>query len=279
MRLAEIAAPVDAGAVEPPQRPTPEDVRAQLERLRTYAFTGSDKLYAFLHFVVEEALAGRAATLKELVIGVELYGGVVEYDPRIDSAVRVEARRLRRKLAAFYAGPGREDVVIVSIPTGGYAPRFHLRQDSPRIAAEAAGAGLAMAMPVLAVLPFTALCVHEKAFAAGVTDEIIYAAERDAHLRVAPRAIMFQFCESRYSLDEVAAHAGSDLVLHGTIRRVQETRRVSVELSSRWGQVLWSDRIDIVGEGELDVQERMARAILNRLPREALRDRGIPDAA
>lgn len=279
MRLAEIAAPVDAGAVETPQRPTPEDVRAQLERLRAHAFIGSDKLFAFLHFVVEEALAGRAATLKELVIGVELYGGVVEYDPRIDSAVRVEARRLRRKLAAYYAGPGYKDVVIVSIPTGGYAPRFHLRQDSSRIAAEAAGAGLAMAMPVLAVLPFTALCVHEKAFAAGVTDEIIYAAERDAHLRVAPRAIMFQFCESRYSLDEVAAHAGSDLVLHGTIRRVQETRRVSVELSSRWGQVLWSDRIDIVGEGELDVQERMARAILNRLPREALRDRGIPDAA
>lgn len=270
MRLATIAPPVDAGAVETAHRPTPEAVRAQLERLRAHAFIGSDKLYAFLHFVVEEALAGRATTLKELVIGVELYGGVVEYDPRIDSAVRVEARRLRRKLAAYYAGPGREDAVIVSIPTGGYAPRFHLRQDSSPIAAEAAGTK--PGMPVLAVLPFTALCVHEKAFAAGVTDEIIYAAERDAHLRVAPRAIMFQFRESRYSLDEVAAHAGSDLVLHGTIRRVQETRRVSVELSSRWGQVLWSDRIDIVGEGELDVQERMAQAILKRLPREALRE-------
>lgn len=179
MRLATIAAPVDAGAVETAHRPTPEAVRAQLERLRALAFIGSDKLYAFLHFVVEEALAGRATTLKELVIGVELYGGVVEYDPRIDSAVRVEARRLRRKLAAYYAGPGREDAVIVSIPTGGYAPRFHLRQDSSPIAAEAAGAE--PGMPVLAVLPFTALCVHEKAFAAGVTDEIIYAAERDAH--------------------------------------------------------------------------------------------------
>ncbi|WP_448661238.1 hypothetical protein ACG3SL_11430 [Sphingomonas sp. CJ20] len=275
MRLVEIAAPVDAGAGET-FRPTPEDVRAQLVRLRDHAFTGSDKLYAFLHFVVEEALAGRGGTLKELVIGVELYGGVVDYDPRIDSAVRVEARRLRRKLAAYYTGPGREDPVIVTIPTGGYAPRFHLRQDASRIAQ---AAGTAPRSPMLAVLPFTALCIHEKAFAAGVTDEIIYAAERDARLRVAPRAIMFQFRESRYSLDEVALHAGSDLVLHGTIRRVQETRRVSVELSSRWGEVLWSDRIDIVGESELDVQERMARVILDRLPQDALRERGVLDAA
>jgi len=270
MRLADIAAPVDAGAGKTIRRPTPEEVRAQLERIRAHAFTGSEKLYAFLHFVVEEALAGRAATLKELVIGVELYGGIVEYDPRIDSAVRVEARRLRRKLAAYYAGPGRGDAVIVSIPTGGYAPSFHLRQDASRIITEASGAE--RGPPMLAVLPFTALCVHEKAFAAGVTDEIIYAAERDAHLRVAPRAIMFQFRESRYSLHEVAAHAGSDLVLHGTIRRVQAVHRVCVELSSRWGQILWSDRVDIIGEGELDVQERMAEAILERLPRDALRE-------
>lgn len=277
MRLIENAAPVDAGAGETTHRPTPEEVRAQLERLRAHAFIGSDKLYAFLHFVVEEALAGRAATLKELVIGVELYGGVIEYDPRIDSAVRVEARRLRRKLAAYYAGPGREDTVIMTIPTGGYAPRFHLRKDASCIVTEAAGTVLGR--PMLAVLPFTALCIHEMAFAAGVTDEIIYAAERDAHLRVAPRAIMFQFRESRYSLEEVAAHAGSALVLHGTIRRVQEVHRVCVELSSRWGQILWSDRIDIVGEGELDVQERMAEAILRRLPRDALRERGIPEVA
>lgn len=264
MRVAQSPAADDVGAEQMVDGMAPEAVRAQLERLRVAAFAGSEKLFRFLGFVVEEALAGRAGTLKELVIGVELYGGGVDYDPRIDSAVRVEARRLRRKLAAYYAGPGRDDDVIVSIPTGGYAPRFHLRDDAPQAVA-CAGA----VPPMLAVLPFTALCVHEKAFAAGVTDEIIYAAERDAYFRVAPRAIMFQFNESRYSLDEVALHASSDLVLHGTIRRAREVRRVSVELSSRCGQILWSDRIDIIGEEELDAQERMAGAILERLRRDA----------
>lgn len=249
----------------------PEPVRRQLERLRAAAFNGSEKLFRFLEFVVEEALAGRAETLKELVIGTELYGAGVDYDPRIDSAVRVEARRLRRKLETYYAGPGRDDTVIIAIPIGGYAPSILVRREASRpVTLDRAPRTPQL---VLAVLPFTALCSHEKAFAAGVTDEIIHAAERQADFRVAPRAIMFQFLECRFSLDEVALHAGSDLVLHGTIRRVHEVRRVSVELSGPCGQVLWSDRIDIVGEGDLQIQERMAEAILDRLPRDAMQAR------
>lgn len=276
MRLVQGTATDCVGAERMVHAPAPQAVRAQLERLRGMAFAGSEKLFRFLGFVVEEALAGRGGTLKELVIGIELYGGSVDYDPRIDSAVRVEARRLRRKLETYYAGPGRGDEVIVSIPTGGYAPSFHLRKDVPDTAA--CGASV-QTPPMLAVLPFTALCSHEAAFAAGVTDEIIYAAERDVHFRVAPRAIMFQFRGSRYSLDEVAARAGSDLVLYGTVRRARDVRRACVELSSRCGQILWSDRIDVSGEGELDAQERLAETILDRLRRGALGKRDATPAA
>lgn len=268
MRLADLAVRARADAkspFEPPLEAPPADaVRAQLERLRERAFAGSGKLFSFLRFVVEEALQGRGSTLKELVIGIELYGGVVDYDPRIDSTVRVEARRLRRKLDTYYAGPGRGDAVIVSIPTGTYAPVFHLRRSGAPV-----GAVLSLPTsrsPMLAVLPFTALCHEEQGFAAGVTDELIYAAERTARVRVAPRAIMFQFRESRYSLDDVATQTGSDLVMHGTIRKSLEMRRLSVELSDRWGQVLWSARIDIEGEGDLLTQERAAEEILARLP-------------
>jgi len=105
MRLAEFVAPVDAGAGETIHRPTPEDVRAQLERLRAHAFIGSEKLYGFLRFVVEESLAGRAATLKELVIGIELYGGVVDYDPR--SILRCESRRADCGASLRLIMPGR----------------------------------------------------------------------------------------------------------------------------------------------------------------------------
>lgn len=250
--------------------PTPEAIQEQLERLRTHAFGGSDKLFSFLNFVVNEALQGRAATLKELVIGVELYGDVVDYDPRIDSTVRVEARRLRKKLDAYYAGPGHRDAVVVSMPTGGYAPHFRLRDAKPRMPVETTCT--AIRRPILAVLPFTALCAEESAFAAGVTDELICAAERDAKLRVAPRAIMFQFRESRYSLDDVATQAGSDLVLHGTVRQAHDMRRVSVEMYTRFGMILWSDRIDIAGESDFGAQERIAAEIVSRFPSAAFRE-------
>ena len=264
MRLAEFAAQVRAIPETPVALPSPEAVRAQLDRLRTQAFAGSGKLFGFLRFVIEEALEGRAATLKELVIGIALYGRGVDYDPRIDSTVRVEARRLRRKLDAYYAGPGRHDAVIVSIPIGGYAPCLRLRQAGERAVVDLPRT--ATRRPVLAVLPFTALCAGQTAFAAGVTDELIHAAERAGHVRVTPRAIMFQFRETRYSLDDVAAHAGADLVLHGTIRQALDARRVSVELYNRCGQILWSDRIDTAGEGDFGAQERIAADIVARLP-------------
>ncbi|WP_294253870.1 hypothetical protein [uncultured Sphingomonas sp.] len=264
MYRADPAVPARAGDEPSIDEPAPEAVRGQLERLRTHAFAGSGKLFSFLRFVVEEALAGRGATLKELVIGIELYGGVVDYDPRIDSTVRVEARRLRRKLDAYYGGQGARDPVIISMPTGSYAPCFRLRVDAEPVPPTPSEP--AVCAPMLAVLPFTALCSEERAFAAGLTDELIHAAEGSARFRAAPRAIMFQFRETRYSLDAVAAETGADLVLHGTVRSAQDVRRIAVELSNRWGQILWSDRIDVAGDGDLGAQERIAAHLLTRLP-------------
>lgn len=276
MRLAEITSPARAAHAPPMLQPSAEVVRAQLEHLRTAVFAGSGKLFAFLRFVVEETLAGRGATLKELVIGSELYGGAIDYDPRIDSTVRVEARRLRRKLDAYYAGPGRRDAVVVSIPTGGYAPHIALRQcGEPAVTPLWPNSGH---RPMLAILPFTALCREETAFAAGVTDELIGAAERTAHVRVAPRAIMFQFREGRFSLEEVAACAACDLLLHGTIRQGTSLRRISAELTNRSGQLLWSDRIDLALDDDLDAQERIAAEIVGRLPTSRLRDMALVDA-
>lgn len=268
MRVAECPTPWCAGDQPAIDQPTPDAVRAQLERLRTRAFAGSSKLFSFLRFVVEETLAGRGGTLKEVVIGLELYGSAVAYDPRIDSTVRVEARRLRQKLKTYYAGPGCDDPVLLAMPIGSYTPCFHLKGARAPAAPARADPGRADpgGAPVLAILPFTALSSEERDFAAGVTDELIYAAEAAAPFRAVPRAIMFQFRETRYSLDDVASSTGADFVLHGTVRRAPGARRVSVELSNRWGQILWSDRIDTVNDEDLDAQEQIAAKILARFP-------------
>lgn len=249
-------------------KPSLDAVRAQLDRLRTGAFTGSRKLSGFLRFVMDEALEGRGATLKELVIGHRLYDGVEDYDPRIDSTARVEARRLRRKLHTYYSGPGASDKVVVTMPTGSYAPLFYLHPEAalePRTLRRSETPVGAASQPSLAVLPLTSLGTDEQAFAEGVTNEIIYAAGRNSGFRVAPRAVIFQYRGSRFSMPEVAQQTGSDLVLHGTIRRPRDFRRVSVEMTDRTGHVLWSDRMDVTGDCDLDVQERMAGGILRLL--------------
>jgi TolB-like protein len=86
---------------------------------------------AFLRYVVGRALAGEADQVKEYVIGVEVFGRDPGFDPRLDSIVRVEARRLRTKVDEYYAGPGTEDDLIIQLRRGSYAPSFELRQPAP----------------------------------------------------------------------------------------------------------------------------------------------------
>ena len=103
--------------------PSSDDVRLELDRLlASSVFTNAGRMSRFLKFVVEQTLAGDGERLKEYVIGLEVFDRDATYDPRLDSIVRVEAARLRSKLAEYYAGEGRNDAVVLSLPKGGYAP-------------------------------------------------------------------------------------------------------------------------------------------------------------
>ena len=88
----------------------PTHVREQLDKLqRSATFAGSSRLLALLRFLIDETLDGRGSSIKEAVIGNAVYGREPPYDPRIDFTVRVEARRLRRKLNEYYESEGQHD--------------------------------------------------------------------------------------------------------------------------------------------------------------------------
>ena len=93
-----------------PQAPLDtERVRAHARRvLDSESFSKAHSLRRFLAYVVDETLAGRADTLKEYAIGVEVFGRGEGFDPRADTIVRVQARRLRSKLEQYYAVAGQE---------------------------------------------------------------------------------------------------------------------------------------------------------------------------
>lgn len=99
----------------------------QLERvLQSRTLQNSESLKAFLRFVVEQTIANHEAQLKEYTIATEVFGRNSDYDPRIDSVVRVQAGRLRTKLQEYYATEGKSDQIVIDLPKGHYHPVFNL---------------------------------------------------------------------------------------------------------------------------------------------------------
>ncbi len=104
--------------------PPAADVRAELDRiLASDIFTRSERLSAYLRFIVERTLAGEGDTLKEQVLAIGLYGKTADFNTAADPIVRVDARRLRDRLREYYASAPPGDLVI-SVPKGSYTPAF-----------------------------------------------------------------------------------------------------------------------------------------------------------
>jgi adenylate cyclase len=118
--------------------PEPTAVRSQLERiLASASFATAGRHSRLLRYVVERTLAGEGDQLKEYVLGTEVFDRADSYDPRLDSIVRVEARRLRSRLDEYYQADGINDAIVITIPRGNYVPVFNVR-DPAAVAAPAA---------------------------------------------------------------------------------------------------------------------------------------------
>ena len=110
-------------------------VRDQLEKvLSSRTLAGSRRTQDFLRLIVTHALEGETESLRERMIGAELFGRPVSYDTGNDSVVRVRASEVRRKLAQYYSNEAREPEprVRIELPSGSYVPRFHFAANPGR---------------------------------------------------------------------------------------------------------------------------------------------------
>ena len=112
----------------------------------------SEQLRAFLTFVCEMEIAGRAGELTEYLIGVKALGRAANFSPTEDSSVRTRAYELRQRLQKFYAAEGADAPVRIELPKGSYTPRF---SEARAAAAEPVAAPVAVlvAPPVADVAP------------------------------------------------------------------------------------------------------------------------------
>ena len=83
-------------------------------------FRRSARLQRFLRFLASTQAAVGCGP-KEYEIAREVYDKPDDFNPQTDPIVRVEASRLRLRLAEYYVGPGREDELVLELPKGGYS--------------------------------------------------------------------------------------------------------------------------------------------------------------
>jgi hypothetical protein len=101
-------------------------VLAEIDRLVSgQVLHGSESLCKLLRYLANHALDHPGVPLKEYQIATEVFGRQTDFDPQLDSMVRVQAGRLRTKLNEHYASAGASDSVWVDLPKGTYVLSFH----------------------------------------------------------------------------------------------------------------------------------------------------------
>ncbi len=110
-----------------------EQSLAQIEKLvSSHVLHGSESLCKLLRYLAKHALDHPGTPIKEYQIATEVFGRSDDFDPQLDSMVRVQAGRLRGKLAEYYGANGADDTVIVDLPKGTYVVAFHYRPNATK---------------------------------------------------------------------------------------------------------------------------------------------------
>lgn len=107
----------------------------QVERiLHSEELRGSGVLRRLLKFLAEKSVCGEAVELKEYTVAIDGLGKPSSYDPRHNSAVRIQVGRLRQKLADYYRGEGQHDSVVIDVPKGRFKLKYEIRDASQDVA-------------------------------------------------------------------------------------------------------------------------------------------------
>lgn len=222
-----------------------DDVQSELRRiLESSVFSLAGRLRRFLEYVVRKSLCGETNELKEYTIGLEVFDRGLDFDPRLDPIVRVEAGRLRQKLKRYYESTGLGSPLRISLPKGAYVPTIEY-QAAPSLTK-------AMTPTTLAVLSFADLSLNrDQAYLCeGMTEELIRA------LTKAPGLHVFA----------ARSTTPANFVLEGGVRRDGTHMRITAMLKDALtGQFVWAENYDSEFAGVFAIQENISASIVAAL--------------
>ncbi|MRW89725.1 hypothetical protein GJ699_06995 [Duganella sp. FT80W] len=216
--------------------------------LASKQFSKAHRCAALLSYLMYHALGqDEPRPPSEHEIGVAVFGrDRVTYFTGDDPIVRVQAGRLRLRLAAYYAEEGCADSLRISIPLGSYQPKVERIASAPPVPA-ASRSPLLMLFRPLACLGSSPLLA---AYALGLNDELGY--------RLYRALSSIRRIDADTPLAALSPAPGAR-VLEGTVR--QDAARVRVSLLLRGvadGAVLWYEQFDDASCATIAAQENMA---------------------
>jgi TolB-like protein len=207
---------------------------------------------------VEQCLEGRQTALKEYLVGVEVFNKLETFDPRIDSIVRVEARRLRSKLERYYQTEGRDDDVVIQFRKGSYVPMILTREQYQTFGYVDGGVHPRSGKKSIAISRFNNLGVEPSYsfFCSGITEDIVSALTKLPDLRIVARHSGLQNGED----------VEADYVLEGSVRKQGDRLRISAQLIDTVSSVyIWSETYERDLSDAFAVQDEISKAIVSSL--------------
>ncbi|HUA84212.1 MAG TPA: hypothetical protein VMB85_10165 [Bryobacteraceae bacterium] len=271
-------------------------IRAHVDAiLATTPFTTSARSTGLLRYLIARFFAGETDQTNEYAIGLDVFERPPSFDPRLDSIVRTEMSRLRKKLKDYYAAEGLKSPMRIELPLRSYVPQFVFDQPPAStavsrrpwmwmIAAVVVAAGIAAWMisrkpaprnlpPTLAILPFVNMSgdAAKEYIGDSLAEELTESLSESRALRVVARTSSFQFKNQSTDMREIGRKLNASALLEGSVQAHGSGLRVIAQLiQSSDGYHLWSATYDTPA-AQLDrVESEIARAAAHALlPRSA----------
>jgi TolB-like protein len=257
-RADEVARPQSVPPLTQPDPTGEKAVRAQLEKiLVSPGFVRSKRLGLFLRFTVEQYLEGRQNSLKEYLVGVEVFKKLESFDPRVDSIVRVEARRLRSKLERYYESEGRNDATIIRFRKGSYVPVIMSQEQLIRERAlQPEFTPSTRHKKLIGIGQFTYLGTDpNQNFCSGLSEDLVTALMKLQGLKVVAR-------KPATSGAIGSEDTGVDYLLEGSFREGANRLRTCVQLIDlKAGVYFWSETFERDLTNSFDLQDEICRSV------------------
>ncbi len=254
-----------------PRSDTAELVRFELDRiLNSPQFDASERNRRFLDYVVEETLSDRGDRIKAYSIATLVFGRDDSFDPALDPVVRMEARRLRRSLERFYLVEGETGPIRITLPKGGYVPKFQ-NQAALRSAADLEPRGGSASVPAsrrpsigISAFNLESETPCDMNYSDGLTRQIAIGLSHYPEL-----AVVMQIPGSWSDSAARSAEAPTaDFILAGDAIVTQNALKVKATLLHRSsGEVIWAETLvdDTRTDGMFEIRDRIADRIARSL--------------